>query len=167
MTNPQSKQQALLDRAHAVLPAGGFGNLSFDFVVKEGRAGRIWDEAGNEFVDYLLGSGPMLVGHAHPEVNAAVEAQLPYGTTFFATNRRAIELAEEVVGAVACAERVRFVSTGSEATLYAMRLARAYKGRDKVLKFEGGFHGMNDYALMSMAPKREVAYPQALPDSPG
>jgi glutamate-1-semialdehyde 2,1-aminomutase len=68
---------------------------------------------------------------------------------------------------VACAEKVRFVSSGSEATLYAMRAARSYRGRDKILKFEGGFHGMNDYALMSMAPKREVAFPEALPDSPG
>lgn len=157
----------LLERARRVLPGGGFGNLSFDFVVREGRGGRVWDASGNEYVDYLLGSGPMLVGHAHPEVVAAVEAQLPHGTTFFANNEHGIALAEEIVDAVACADKLRFVSSGSEATLYAMRAARAYRRRDKILKFEGGFHGMNDYALMSMAPKREVDYPQALPDSPG
>ena len=160
-------EAALLERARRVLPAGGFGNLSFEFLVREGKAGRVWDEGGREYVDYLLGSGPMLVGHAHPEVLAAVEAQLPHGTTFFANNARGIELAEEIVRAVACAESVRFTSSGSEATLYAMRAARAFRGRDKILKFEGGFHGMNDYALMSMAPKREIAYPQALPDSAG
>lgn len=165
---PSSESQtSLIERAHRVLPSGGFGNLSFDFVAKKGLAGRIWDEAGNEYVDYLLGSGPMLVGHSHPEVLAAVREQLPAGTTFFATNERGIALAEEIVSAVACAERVRFVSTGSEATLYAMRLARAHRGRDKILKFEGGFHGMNDYALMSMAPKREIDFPVAQPDSPG
>ncbi len=167
MSQHRDDEAALLERARRVLPAGGFGNLSFEFLVREGKAGRVWDEAGREYVDYLLGSGPMLVGHAHPEVQAAVEAQLPLGTTFFATNARGIELAEEIVRAVACAERVRFTSSGSEATLYAMRAARAFRGRDKILKFEGGFHGMNDYALMSMAPKREVAYPQALPDSAG
>ncbi len=157
----------LIRRARRVLPGGGFGNLSFDFVVREGRGGRVWDVDGNEYVDYLLGSGPMLVGHAHPEVLAAVREQLPRGTTFFANNPRGIELAEEIVDAVACAEKVRFTSSGSEATLYAMRLARAFRGRDKILKFEGGFHGMNDYALMSMAPKRKVAFPEALPDSAG
>jgi len=135
--------------------------------VRDGRGGRVWDLSGNEYVDFLLGSGPMLVGHAHPEVLAAVREQLPRGTTFFATNVPGILLAEQIVAAVPCAERVRFVSSGSEATLYAMRAARAFRGRDKILKFEGGFHGMNDYALMSMAPKREVDFPRALPDSPG
>ncbi len=167
MSQHRDDEAGLLERARRVLPGGGFGNLSFEFIAREGKAGRVWDEGGREYVDYLLGSGPMLVGHAHPEVQAAVEAQLPHGTTFFANNARGIELAEEIVRAVACAEQVRFTSSGSEATLYAMRAARAFRGRDKILKFEGGFHGMNDYALMSMAPRREVAYPQALPDSAG
>jgi glutamate-1-semialdehyde 2,1-aminomutase len=157
MADPQSSDSEtnLSARARRVLPGGGFGNLSFDFVVREGRGARVWDESGKEYIDYLLGSGPMLVGHAHPEVLAAVQ------------DARGIALAEEIVAAVACAEKVRFTSSGSEATLYAMRAARAFRGRDKILKFEGGFHGMNDYALMSMAPKREVAFPQALPDSAG
>lgn len=163
----QSAESEVMARARRVLPGGGFGNLSFDFVVKEGRGGRLWDLGGREYVDYLLGSGPMLVGHAHPEVQAAVEAQLPKGTTFFANNEPGIALAERIVDAVACAEQLRFVSSGSEATLYAMRAARSFRRQDKILKFEGGFHGMNDYALMSMAPQREVAFPEALPDSPG
>src|SRR5438046_3834756 len=109
----------------------------------------------------------MLVGHAHSEVTAAVQARIAQGTTFFANNRWGIELAEAIVEAVPCAEQVRFVSTGSEADLYAMRVARAYTKRDKILKFEGGYHGMSDYSLMSLAPKRSGNFPQAVPDSDG
>ncbi len=160
-------EQALVDLAAKVLPAGGFGNLASDIVIKEGRGGRVWDVSGNEYVDFLLGSGPMLVGHGNEEVLAAVQEQVQRGTTFFANNEAGIRLAAEIVDAVACADKVRFVSTGSEATFYAMRLARAHRGRDKILKFEGGYHGMSDYALMSMAPKRPGNFPQAAPDSAG
>jgi glutamate-1-semialdehyde 2,1-aminomutase len=157
----------LVEAAKRVLPAGGFGNVSSDIIVREGRGGRVWDESGNEYVDYLLGSGPMLVGHAHPEVTAAAEKQLHLGTTFFANNRYGIELAEKIVDAVACAEKVRFVCTGTEADLYAMRAARAFRKRDKILKFEGGYHGMSDYALISLAPKRPGNFPQGIADSAG
>ena len=162
-----TKEQQLIERAHAVLPGGSLGNAGSDVVIARGEGSRIWDASGNEYIDYLLGSGPMIVGHSHPEVIDAVKAQLSLGTTFFANNEHAIMLAEEIVRAVPCAEKVRFSSTGSEATLYAMRAARAYRGRDKILKFEGGFHGMNDYALMSMGPSSPADYPQAVPDSAG
>jgi len=109
----------------------------------------------------------MLVGHAHPEVTAAAQARVAQGTTFFANNRWGIELAEAIVAAVPCAQQVRFVSTGSEADLYAMRAARAFTKRDKILKFEGGYHGMSDYSLMSLAPKRSANFPGAVPDSAG
>ncbi|NQV59102.1 MAG: aminotransferase class III-fold pyridoxal phosphate-dependent enzyme, partial [Alphaproteobacteria bacterium] len=132
-----------------------------------GHGGRVWDVSGNEYVDFLIGSGPMLVGHCNEEVLAAVQEQVLRGTTFFANNEAGIRLAAEIVDAVACADRVRYVSTGSEATFYAMRLARAHRKRDKILKFEGGYHGMSDYALMSMAPKRPGNFPQATPDSAG
>jgi len=158
---------ALIETAKRVLPAGTFGNFSGDVVIREGRGGRVWDESGNEYVDFLLGSGPMYIGHAHPEVTEAVLAQVPKGTTFFANNAAGIHLAEAICEAVPCADKVRFVSAGSEATFYAMRIARAHRGRDKILKFEGGFHGMSDYALMSMAPKRPANFPQAVPDSAG
>ncbi|MEE1554973.1 MAG: aminotransferase class III-fold pyridoxal phosphate-dependent enzyme, partial [Alphaproteobacteria bacterium] len=158
---------ALVELAAKVLPAGGFGNLSFDIVIKAGRGGRVWDVSGNEYVDYLLGSGPMLIGHGNEEVLAAIQEQLPRGTTFFANNEAGIRLAAEIVDAVACADKVRYVSSGGEANLYAMRLARAHSRRDKILKFEGGFHGMSDYALMSMAPKQPGNFPQAAPDSAG
>src|SRR5271169_7222064 len=141
--------------------------MAGDMVIREGKGGRVWDESGNEYVDFLLGSGPMLVGHAHPEVTAAVQEQVVHGTTFFANNRKGIELAEAIVDAVPCAEQVRFVSTGSEADLYAMRAARAFRRRDKIIKFEGGYHGMSDYSLMSLAPKRPGNFPQPIPDSAG
>ncbi len=160
-------QGAVVETARRVLPGGTFGNYAAEVVIREGKAGRVWDENGKEYVDFLLGSGPMLVGHAHPEVNAAVEAQIQKGTTFFANNRKGIELAEAIVEAVPCAEQVRFVSSGSEADLYAMRAARAYTRRDKILKFEGGYHGMSDYSLMSLAPKRSGNFPMPVPDSAG
>jgi glutamate-1-semialdehyde 2,1-aminomutase len=109
----------------------------------------------------------MFIGHAHPDVTAAVLAQVPRGSTFFANNEHGIRLAAEIVDAVACADKVRFVSSGTEADAYAMRVARAFRGRDKILKFEGGYHGMSDYSLMSLAPKRPGNFPQAAPDSPG
>jgi len=153
--------------ARRVLPGGHFGNFSAEPIIREGRGGRVWDEAGREYIDYLIGSGPMLIGHAHPAVTAAVQAQVERGTTFFANSAPGVLLAEAIVAAIPCAEQVRFVSSGSEADLYAMRLARAARGRDKILKFEGGYHGMSDYGLMSLAPKRVANFPTAVPDSPG
>jgi glutamate-1-semialdehyde 2,1-aminomutase len=157
----------LVEQAKRVLPGGSFGNMPAEVVLKEGKGGRIWDEAGREYVDFLLGSGPMFVGHAHPEVTAAVQAQVPLGTTFFGNNRHGIALAEAICDAVPCADQVRFVCSGTEADLYAMRAVRAFRKRDKILKFEGGYHGMSDYALMSLAPKRPGNFPRATPDSAG
>lgn len=165
---PRSEQEmALVTLGNRVLPGGGFGNLTSDIVIAEGQGGRVRDVSGNEYVDFLLGSGPMFVGHAHPEVVAAVQAQIPKGVTFFANNEQGIRLAAAIVDAVPCADQVRFTSTGTEADTYAMRLARAFRKRDKILKFEGGFHGMSEYSLQSMAPKRPGNFPQASPDSPG
>ncbi|MCB2137346.1 MAG: aminotransferase class III-fold pyridoxal phosphate-dependent enzyme [Rhodobacteraceae bacterium] len=155
------------ERARAVLPAGGLGNFDPAVFIREGKGARVWDEDGNEYVDYLIGSGPMLLGHGHPEVLEVVAEQLPKGMTFFANNAPAVELAEEICRAVACAEQVRFLSSGGEADMYAMRLARAHTGRDKILKFEGGYHGMSAEAQMSLAPTRLVNFPQAVPDSAG
>jgi glutamate-1-semialdehyde 2,1-aminomutase len=161
------QELALVALARRVLPGGSFGNLSSDIVIAEGRGGRVWDVSGNEYVDFLLGSGPMFIGHAHPDVVAAVQAQIPRGVTFFANSEAGIRLAAAIVDAVPCADKVRFTSTGTEADVYAMRVARAFRGRDKVMKFEGGFHGMSEYSLQSMAPKRPGNFPQAVPDGPG
>ena len=154
-------------RAAQVLPAGGLGNFDHSIFIKEGKGSRVWDEEGNEYVDYLIGSGPMLLGHGHPEVIDAVQSQLGRGMTFFANNTASVELAEEICRAVACAEQVRFVTSGGEADMYALRLARAYTGRNKILKFEGGYHGMSAEAQMSLAPTKLANFPQAVPDSAG
>ena len=161
-------EQEVLDKAARFLPGGSNGNTIYQgLVVKEGKGSRVWDLSGNEYIDYSLGSGPMILGHAHPEVVEAVRERVAQGTTFFGLNEPAVLLAEEIVNAVPCAERVRFASTGTEATFHAMRVARAYRGRDKILKFEGGYHGMNDYALMSMAPPEPGEFPSAIPDTIG
>lgn len=167
MAGDSKQGQQLLDKAHRVLPGGTFGNTAADVIVVEGKGSRVWDENGKEYIDYLIGSGPMIVGHGHPEVSAAVRAQLDRGTTFFANNPQGIELAAVIVDAVPCADKVRFASTGSEADAFAIRLARAYTGRSKILKFEGGYHGYSDYGLMSLAPSKPGNSPQPIPDSAG
>ena len=96
-----------------------------------------------------------------------MQEQLPKGFTYFAENKHGIRLAAEIVEAVPCAQKVRFVSSGTEADAYAMRVARAFRRRDKILKFEGGYHGMGDYSLMSLSPKRPGNFPAPVPDSPG
>lgn len=164
--NPKS-HDPVYDHARDVLPGGTFGNTGAEIIIREGQGSHVWDEDGNEYVDYLIGSGPMIVGHNHPDVTAAAQAQLSKGTTFFANNRFGVDLAQAIVDAVPCAEKVRYVSTGSEADAFAMRLARAYTGRDKILKFEGGYHGFSDYGLMSLAPKKPGNTMDPVPDSAG
>ncbi len=164
---PVDPTNDLVEQARRVLPGGSFGNMPAEVILKEGRGGHVFDEAGKEYVDFLLGSGPMFIGHAHPEVTAAVQSQVPLGTTFFGNNRHGIALAEAIVDAVPCAEQVRFVCSGTEADLYAMRAARAFRKRDKILKFEGGYHGMSDYALVSLAPKAPGNFPRGSIDSAG
>ena len=160
-------QQSWKERAHRVLPAGGFGNFDPGIIIARGEGAHVWDEDGTEYIDYLIGSGPMLLGHGHPEVVEAVTEQLSKGMTFFANNADGIELAEEICAAVPCAEQVRYVSSGGEADMYAMRLARAFTGRDKIMKFEGGYHGMSAEAQMSLAPAHAANSPQAAPDTTG
>ncbi|PWS36763.1 aspartate aminotransferase family protein [Falsiroseomonas bella] len=166
-TEATSDEAALFGRAKRVLPGGGFGNFAPEVILREGRGGRVWDVAGREYVDFLLGSGPMFLGHGHPEVLEAVREQLARGTTFFANNEHGIALAEAIVEAMPCAEQVRYTGSGTEADLYAMRLARAFTGRERILKFEGGYHGMSDYGLMSLAPKVLANFPRPVPDSAG
>lgn len=147
-----TSQSDWIARAKSGPPAGGFGNFDPGIVIARGEASHVWDEDGNDYIDYLTGSGPMLLGHGHPEALEAVLEQLPQGMTFFANNAKGIELAKVIVDAVPCCEQVRFVASGGEADMYAIRLARAYTGRNKILKFEGGYHGMSAEAQMSLAP---------------
>jgi glutamate-1-semialdehyde 2,1-aminomutase len=170
-TTRTPEETALLELAARRLPGGVLGSARFRddlaFVVQRARGSRLWDVSGREYIDYLLGSGPMILGHSHPAVVAAVREQLEKGTTYFLVNEPIIQLAEEICRAVPCAEQVRFTSSGSEATFFALRLARAYRKRDKILKFEGGYHGNHDYALMSQTPRSPKAFPAPLPDSAG
>src|SRR5882724_2273969 len=166
-----SDQEDLLRRAAAVLPGGVLGSHrsgpGLEFVVREGRGAYLWDMSGRRYLDYLLGSGPMLLGHAHPAVVEAVQRQMERGTSYFVVNEPAIRLAEEIVSAVPCAEQVRYTASGSEATFFALRVARAYRKRDKIMKFEGGFHGTHDYVLMSVVPRSPKAFPAPMADSAG
>lgn len=160
-------QRSVIDRANAVLPAGGFGNFEPSIFIREGKGALVWDEDGREYVDYLIGSGPMLLGHGHPEVLEVVHQQVEKGMTFFANNELGVDLAEQIVADMACAEQVRYVTSGGEADMYAIRAARAFTGRTKVIKFEGGYHGMSAEAQMSLAPTRLANFPNAVPDSAG
>jgi glutamate-1-semialdehyde 2,1-aminomutase len=164
-------QQDLIARAARVLPGGVLGGhrsgLGLEFVVRDARGPYLWDADGKRYIDYLLGSGPMLLGHAHPAVVEAVQKQAAHGTTFMLLNEPIIALAEEIVRAVPAAEQVRFMASGSEATFFALRVARAFRRRDKIMKFEGGFHGTHDYALMSTTPRSPKAFPAAMADSAG
>jgi len=166
-----ARESELLELASRVLP-GGVRNPTmspeYAMVIKEGRGSHMWDVSGNEYIDYLMGSGPLLLGHAHPAVIAAVRECLERGSSYLMVNEPAIRLAEQIVQAVPCAEKVCFHSTGSEATFFAMRLARAFRRRDKILKFEGAFHGMSDYALMSNQwTATPQVYPVPVPNSAG
>jgi len=106
---------------------------------------------GKEYVDYVLGAGPMILGHGHPHVLDAIRRQLSRGTTFYTLNEPAIALAEMVVRLVPCAEAVKFAASGSEATFQSLRLARAFTGRNLILKLAGGYHGNHDYAQQSIS----------------
>jgi glutamate-1-semialdehyde 2,1-aminomutase len=166
-----ASEDELLATAKRCLPGGviGAGRLPDDlaYVIKSGRGSKLYDVSGNEYLDHLLGSGPMVLGHAHPAVVEAVRTQLELGTTYFLVNEPIVRLAAEICRAVPCAEQVRFTSTGTEATFVALRAARAYRKRDKIMKFEGGYHGSHDYALMSSTPRTPKAFPAATPDSAG
>ena len=171
-TTPRTAAEAtLLETAARRLPGGVLGAARFAddlaFVVKRAQGSHLWDVSGREYIDYLLGSGPMFLGHSHPAVVRAVTEQLASGSTYFLVNEPAITLADEVCRAVPCGEQIRFTSTGAEATFFALRAARAFRKRDKILKFEGGYHGSHDYALMSQTPKSPKAFPAPMPDSGG
>ena len=159
--------EQLINLAKDIFPGSNNGNPTSDLIMSKAVGSKIWDIHGNEYIDYLLGSGPMLIGHSHPKVVEAVSNQLSSGSTFFALNELAVKLGQEIIDAVPCAEQIRYFTSGTEATLYAMRAARAFTGKEKILKFEGGYHGMHDYSLMSLMPKVEIEYPVPSIDSAG
>ena len=163
--------RTLYERATSVMPGGvsspvrAFRAVGGEppFIVS-GRRCRVRDIEGNEYVDLICSWGPLIAGHAHPAVVAAIAEQAPRGTSFGMPTPGEVELAESIVASIASIEMVRFVSSGTEATMSALRLARAATGRSPVLKFAGCYHGHVD-SLLAKAGSGLATF--GLPDSAG
>lgn len=144
------------ERAKRSLPGGWLGDFQLPEELKiigaRGKGARLTDVDGREYLDLVCGGGALMLGHAPAPVVEAVCAQVALGTTFHTLNDRAIELADRLISAIPCAESVRFASSGTEATFFALRLARAFTGKEKILKFEGAYHGYHDYAMLNVSP---------------
>lgn len=170
MTTGVSRKEDLVHRANVAL-GGSLGTFvlpdDLSVIVERAEGAYLYDVDGRRFIDYLLGSGPMLLGHARPEIIAAIQEQVAKGLSYFVLNEPVIHLAERMIDVVPCAEMVRFMSSGTEATFHALRIARTYMRRPKVLKFEGGYHGVHDYAMMSALSAVQTQYPTPIPDSGG
>ncbi|MEM7434345.1 MAG: aspartate aminotransferase family protein [Myxococcota bacterium] len=165
------RERRLIADAERIFPTGT-RCLTFDddlnFCAGRAEGSHIWDASGNEYIDYLLGSGPHILGHAHPAIVDALKRIPQAGTSYLLVNEQAVSLGKKIVEHVPCAEMVSLHNSGSEATFFALRLARVYRKRDKILKFEGAYHGMHDYALMSNQwTMGAPAFPRAVPNSHG
>ncbi|MCG3209982.1 MAG: Glutamate-1-semialdehyde 2,1-aminomutase [Anaerolineae bacterium] len=152
----RDKAQHIFDRAMKVLAKGVSSNFRYwgpeaTPVLARGKGARVWDADGNEFIDYRLGWGPIILGHADDRVNEAVRMAIDNGTTFAATTELEVTVAEKLVAMIPGMEMLRFTNTGTESTMHALRVARAFTGREKFIKFEGAYHGAHDYALFSTA----------------
>ena len=163
--------EALYERAQRVIPGGvnspvrafrGVGGTPL--FIERGAGPYIWDVDGHRYIDYVLSWGPLILGHAHPQVVEAIRRTAERGTSFGAPTRLEIELAELVIEMVPSVEMVRFVNSGTEATMSALRLARAVTGREKIIKFEGCYHGHADSLLVRAGSGVATL---GLPDSPG
>ncbi len=169
------RSAALYERAAALMPGGVTSNIRFTpphpLYVREARGPRLRDVDGHEYIDCRLGFGPVILGHAPEAVTAAVTRVLVGGTVYALPHAAEAELAERIVAAVPGAEMTTFCSSGSEATLHALRLARAYTGRRKIAKFEGGYHGVHDAVMVSVQHRPAAAGPVEAPrgtvESPG
>ncbi|GFO67407.1 glutamate-1-semialdehyde 2,1-aminomutase [Geomonas limicola] len=169
MKNSRSTQ--LFQEALKTIPGGvnspvrAFRSVGSDpLFIKKAAGCKIYDEDGNEFIDYVGSWGPAILGHCHPTVVAAVKAAVDNGCSFGAPTELEITLAEMVTKAYPSIEMVRMVSSGTEATMSAIRLARGYTGRDKILKFSGCYHGHSD-SLLVKAGSGLATF--GVPDSPG
>ncbi len=159
------KSKTLHERAKKVLPAGvSYGIRYFEpypFYTAKAQGSKLYDVDGNEYVDFWLGHTALILGHSPPAVMKAVKKQLGKGTHYGTAHELEIELAEQVVKMVPNAEMVRFTNSGTEANMYAVRLSRAYTGKNKIAKFEGGWHGGYD------ALHTGVKHPFDIPESAG
>ncbi len=166
-----TKSKKLFRQASALLPGGvnspvrAFravgGNPVF---IKSAKGSRLYDVDGNSYIDYVLSWGPMVVGHSHPKVVAALKKAVENGTSFGAPTPLEITLAEMVLSAYPSIEKVRMVNSGTEATMSAIRAARGFTGRDRIIKFEGCYHGHADGLLVKAG---SGATTFGVPDSPG
>ena len=149
------KSEALFNKAKSVIPGGvnspvrAFKSVGCNPIFIEKASGsKIYDADGNEYIDYVGSWGPMILGHCHPKVVEAIQQTAASGASFGAPTARETELAELVIKAYPNIEKIRMVSSGTEATMSAIRLARGYTGRDKILKFDGCYHGHADSLLV-------------------
>jgi glutamate-1-semialdehyde 2,1-aminomutase len=161
----------LMERAVKRMPGGvnspvrAFRSVGGDpLFMQRGERSRIFDVDGNSYIDYVMSYGPLVLGHAYPEVVEAIERTARNGTTFGAPTQLEVELAELVCEAVPSVEVVRMTNSGTEATMSAIRLARGFTGREKILKFDGNYHGHGDALLVSAGSGVATL---GLPDSPG
>jgi len=166
-----TKSQALFSKARRLMPGGvnspvrAFRAVGGDPIfIASGKGPMVTDVEGKSYIDYVLSWGPLILGHAHPEVMEALARALETGTSFGACTPGEVEMAERIVEAYPSIERVRLVNSGTEATLSALRVARAATGRDKILKFEGCYHGHGDSLLVKAGSGVATL---GLPDSPG
>jgi glutamate-1-semialdehyde 2,1-aminomutase len=155
------------ERAARVLPGGVNRNIvhhaPYPLFIESGRGAVLTDVDGNDYLDFIGNHTAMIVGNCAPEVTAAVERQLARGTAWAAATRAEAELAELILARLPSAERLRFVASGSEAAMLGVRVARAFSGRSLVAKFEGGYHGLSEFAMVSVAPDLAKAGPATAP----
>lgn len=148
----KSMSSELFEKAKKLIPGGVNSPVRafqpYPFFTKTAKGSHIVDVDGNDYIDYCMGYGPLILGHAHPNVIEAVKEQLENGTLYGTPTEQEVELAELVCGAVPCVEMLRLVNTGTEATMSAIRVARGYTGRKKIVKFEGCYHGAHDCVLV-------------------
>ena len=158
---------AIFERAQRAFPSGvthdSRHHLPFPLYVTRAQGSRKWDVDGNEYVDYRMGHGALLLGHNYPSVTQALVEQAQKGTHYGACTELEVRWAELVQQIVPSAEQVKFFSSGTEATMMAMRLARAFTGKSKILKVQGGFHGWHDYATIAMQPPYDVPLSSGVP----
>jgi glutamate-1-semialdehyde 2,1-aminomutase len=151
-----AKSRAMFERAKAVMPCGVSSNFRYwgddsTLIVKKGEGAYFWDLDDKKYIDYRLAFGPVILGHAHPEVTKRVADNLSMGNAFAMTNEIEVRVAEKICKMTGM-DLVRFANSGTEATMGAIRIARAWTGRDGVLKFEGAYHGFHDYSLWNTYP---------------
>jgi glutamate-1-semialdehyde 2,1-aminomutase len=160
-----------ISRSWKVFPGGSLGEYNLprelSVVLSRGKGARVYDTTGKEFIDLTMGWGTVILGHGHWKISEAVKRQAELGSNFSYVSDQALELAEEIVRAVPCAEKIRFCASGTEATMYTVQFARAFTGREKILKFEGAYHGANEFGTVSLFPQKLVDFPKANPTSAG